>query len=186
MKEAAISQSPHVFDPLRELTVEERKARYRTRIDESFKPYTVFDILQKVYHRNFEDDENDKQALRWCIAKPDKRKSRKMTCPKFTDLLYETMGWDKGCRYKILGFRIERDGKTYYVFDLNVYKIFKEKPKDGEEGEMAEPVDTRKGYYPADIANTFGVSLEEHKQTQEMTIGSSFVPMAQLTEKSDA
>ena len=24
-------------------------------------------------------DENDKDALRWCIAKPDKRKSRKMT-----------------------------------------------------------------------------------------------------------
>ena len=26
-----------------------------------------------------ECDENDKHALRWCIAKPDKRKSRKMT-----------------------------------------------------------------------------------------------------------
>lgn len=132
-----------------------------------------------------ECDENDQQALRWCIAKPDKRKSRKMTCPKFTEMLYEIMGWDKGCRYKILGFRIERDGKTYYVFDLNVYKIFKEKPKVGQEEEASEPVDTRKGYYPADIANTFGVSLEEHKQTQEMAIGESFVPMAQLTEKSD-
>ena len=32
-------------------------------------------------------DENDKAALRWCIAKPDKRKSREMTCPGFTDLL---------------------------------------------------------------------------------------------------
>ena len=28
-------------------------------------------------------DENDKDALRWCIAKPDKRKSRKMTCKPF-------------------------------------------------------------------------------------------------------
>lgn len=25
-------------------------------------------------------DENDKDALRWCVAKPDKRKSRKMSC----------------------------------------------------------------------------------------------------------
>ncbi len=56
MKEAAISQSPHVFDPLRMLTDEERKARYRTRIDVSTKPYTVLDILQKVYHRSFADD----------------------------------------------------------------------------------------------------------------------------------
>ena len=26
-------------------------------------------------------EENDKEALRWCVAKPDKRKSRKMRCP---------------------------------------------------------------------------------------------------------
>ena len=56
MKEAAISQSPFVYDPLRVLTEEERKLRYQTRIDSSFKPYTVFDILQKVYHKSFEDD----------------------------------------------------------------------------------------------------------------------------------
>ena len=49
-----------------------------------------------------ECDENDKHALRWCIAKPDKRKSRKMTCPGFTDLLYSVMDWDKNCRYKML------------------------------------------------------------------------------------
>ena len=51
-----------------------------------------------------ECDENDKHALRWCVAKPDKRKSRKMTCPGFTDLLYSLMDWDKKCRYKILGY----------------------------------------------------------------------------------
>lgn len=28
-------------------------------------------------------DENDKDALRWCVAKPDKRKSRKMSCKPF-------------------------------------------------------------------------------------------------------
>ena len=39
-------------------------------------------------------DENDKDALRWCIAKPDKRKSRKMTCKPFSELVYKEMGWD--------------------------------------------------------------------------------------------
>ena len=56
MKEASISQSPHVYDPLRKLSAEERKRRYQTRIDASFKPYTVFDVLQKVFHRDFEVD----------------------------------------------------------------------------------------------------------------------------------
>ena len=80
-----------------------------------------------------ECDENDKHALRWCIAKPDRRKSRKMTCPGFTDLLYSVMDWDKNCRYKILGYQIEFEGKPLYVFDLTAYKIFREKQKSAAE-----------------------------------------------------
>ena len=56
MKEAAISYSPHAYVPKRTLTEEERVELYRTRIDASFKPYTVIDVLQKVYHRSFDDD----------------------------------------------------------------------------------------------------------------------------------
>ena len=43
-------------------------------------------------------DENDKDALRWCIAKPDKRKSRKMVGKPFSELVYREMGWDENCR----------------------------------------------------------------------------------------
>lgn len=43
-------------------------------------------------------DENDKDALRWCIAKPDKRKSRKMSYKSFAELVYKEMDWDSECR----------------------------------------------------------------------------------------
>lgn len=56
MKEAVITHSPHAFAPKKELTQEEREDLYRTRLDESFKPYTVIDVLTKVYHRNFAED----------------------------------------------------------------------------------------------------------------------------------
>lgn len=69
-------------------------------------------------------NENDKDALRWCVAKPDKRRSRKMTCRDFSDSLYELMGWDKSKRYKVLGYRIEFEGKMLYVFDLTVPEEF--------------------------------------------------------------
>ena len=36
-------------------------------------------------------DENDKDALRWCVAKPDKRKSRKMSCKPFATLVYQVL-----------------------------------------------------------------------------------------------
>ena len=46
-------------------------------------------------------EENDKDALRWCVAKPDKRKSRKMTNKIFSAMMYEMMGWNLDCRYRL-------------------------------------------------------------------------------------
>lgn len=88
-------------------------------------------------------DENDKDALRWCVAKPDKRKSRKMMGRPFSELIYREMGWEEGCRYKILGYRIQFEGKTLYVFDLNVPEVFlekKRKKKTDDDIETSEPV----------------------------------------------
>ena len=131
-------------------------------------------------------DENDKDALRWCIAKPDKRKSRKMSCKPFSELVYNEMGWDSDCRYKILGYRIIFEGETLYVFDLLVPEIFHEgqKRKKGEsapQSEETKPVNTRKGFYPDDIAGTFGVPVEEHLKESEVKQIDGYVSMGILT-----
>lgn len=131
-------------------------------------------------------DENDKDALRWCIAKPDKRKSRKMSCKPFSELVYNVMGWDSDCRYKILGYRINFEGETLYVFDLLVPEIFHEgqKRKKGEsapQSEETKPVNTRKGFYPDDIAGTFGVPVEEHLKESEVKQIDGYVSMGILT-----
>lgn len=48
---------PHPADGQEEhLTEKEREEQYRTRLDETFRPYTVIDVLTKVYHRDFADD----------------------------------------------------------------------------------------------------------------------------------
>lgn len=81
-------------------------------------------------------EENDKDALRWCIAKPDKRKSRKMSNKIFSAMLYDMMGWSMDCRYKILGYKITHEGETIYVFDLLETEIFMD--DTGEEGKSIE------------------------------------------------
>ena len=109
------------------------------------------------------------------IAKPDKRKSRKMSCKPFAELVYKEMDWDSECRYKVLGYRITFEGETLYVFDLLVPEIFHERQKRKEEtvaeqpaDQETKPVDTRKGFYPDDIAGTFGVPVEEHLRESEV------------------
>ncbi len=132
-----------------------------------------------------ECDKNDKHALRWCVARTDKRKSRRMRCPDFTSPLFAKLGWSTKCRYKMLGYKIDFEDKPYYVFDLNVPQIFNEKPKKGEEeldenGEVVE-VDTRTGFYPDDIANTFGVPMAQYKKETEITDMDGYVEIAGLT-----
>lgn len=75
-----------------------------------------------------------------------------------------------------------------YVFDLLVPKIFHEgqKRKKGEsapQSEETKPVNTRKGFYPDDIAGTFGVPVEEHLKESEVTQIDGYVSMGILTGK---
>ena len=56
MNEAVIFQSPHAIKPEIYLTKAEREERYRTRLDETFRPYTVLDVLTRVYRHRPEDD----------------------------------------------------------------------------------------------------------------------------------
>lgn len=144
-------------------------------------------------------DENDKDALRWCIAKPDKRKSRKMVGKPFSELVYREMGWDEKCRYKILGYRIQFEDKTLYVFDLMVPEIFHERKsrkkneqasqevaempnEDAQNNNAAETeVNTRKGYYPDDVANTFGVPVEQHRADTEIQHMDGYISVGILT-----
>ena len=135
-------------------------------------------------------NENDRDALRWCVAKPDKRKSRKMSCRLFSELLYKEMDWSVDCRYKILGYRIEFEGEALYVFDLVAAEVFHERKKKSadhqsttvvEENKEEQPVNPRKGYYSEDIAGTFGVPVEQHRQESELRQMDGFVSVGMLT-----
>ena len=119
-----------------------------------------------------------------------KRKSRKMSCKPFATLVYQEMGWDSECRYKMLGYRITFEGETLYVFDLLVPEIFhegqgrKKNAADSQDNVAAtKPVDSRKGFYPDDIVGTFGVPVEEHRKGSEVQQMDGYVSMGILTGK---
>lgn len=142
-------------------------------------------------------EENDKDALRWCVAKPDKRKSRKMTNKIFSAMMYEMMGWNLDCRYKILGHKITFEDETIYVFDLMETEIFldikgKKAKKDTESQSITENAsnieetassDTddersaeeikrknRIPFYPKEWKDSFGLPVEEHRKALEINM----------------
>ena len=142
-------------------------------------------------------EENDKDALRWCVAKPDKRKSIKMTNKIFSAMMYEMMGWNLDCRYKILGHKITFEDETIYVFDLMETEIFldikgKRAKKDTESQFTTEKANSieetasnstdnersveeikrknRIPFYPKEWKDSFGLPVEEHRKALEINM----------------
>lgn len=139
-------------------------------------------------------EENDKDALRWCIAKPDKRKSRKMTNKLFSRMVYEMLGWNTDCRYKILGHKITIEDETIYVFDLTETEIYMDVKRTKKNNQSSESLESTTGektksdapnnkpltedevkkmnrtpYYPEDWKGSFGLPVDEHKKALEIS-----------------
>ena len=106
-------------------------------------------------------DEDAKDAVRWCVTKGDKRKSRNITCREFTSKIYDLMGWEPLNRYKIEGMRINHEGQILYLFDLNERRKFGPTKRDPETGKVIRS----KGTLPEEWDSSFGVSVEEHDST---------------------
>ena len=151
-------------------------------------------------------EENDKDALRWCIEKPDKRKSRKMSNKLFSAMMYDMMGWNTDCRYKILGHKITHEDETMYIFDLLETEIFmdtkrkkKANPDSLEKKEELVTAETdqtpeqnqeeiaakvarklnRIPFYPKDWKDSFGLSVEEHKKALETNITDGYIEFSE-------
>ena len=149
-------------------------------------------------------EENDKDALRWCVEKPDKRKSRKMTNKLFSAMIYDMMGWDLDCRYKMQGYKITHEDETMYIFDLlepEIYIDTKRKRKKADSVQKADANDTpaeltkeqmeeqqkeeiaakverklnRIPFYPKEWKDSFGLPVKEHERALETNLKEGYV-----------
>ena len=122
-------------------------------------------------------EEGSRDAVRWCIAKNDTRKSRQITCGLFTAKLYEMMGWEALYRYKLQGTRINYRGEQLYVFDLTSTEIFLPAVKDPDNPKARAKRSA--AMYPADWRDSFGIPVQEHDDSMQVDLmeGFNFVDM---------
>lgn len=116
-------------------------------------------------------DEGARDAVRWCIVKGDKRKSREITCRPFTTKLYELMGWETIYRYKLQGMRINYNGESLYLFDLCSKEAFLPQSRDPETGKIRQP----KAILPREWLETFGMSVDEHTASTQIDLSEGFL-----------
>ena len=121
---------------------------------------------------------NTPHAMHWCTdGKDNKRKPRRVSCPEMTKWFFETMGWEKDTRYRVLGYLIEVEGEQVYVFDFNYPRMFSERRKD-DEGRIL-PVD-RKGYYSEEARRSMAMPVEEFKRSIAVEEANGLVNAAML------
>jgi len=85
----------HKFDPT--LTIKGNSITFNNACISKLESVVYVQVLvnpttEKLVIRPCEEGARD--AIRWCIAKENKRKSRQITCGLFTAKLYEMMGWE--------------------------------------------------------------------------------------------
>lgn len=88
-----------------------------------------------------------KDALRWCSHENGKRKPRQISCRFFSAMLYDRMGWNPSCQYKVLGTLSIGGNGEVLLFDLT-------SAYSGRSG---------KARFPLDWQDSFGLSAEEHR-----------------------
>lgn len=111
-------------------------------------------------------DEGARDAVRWCVVKGDKRKSREITCKPFTTRLYDLMGWEQIYRYKLQGMRIDYQGECLYLFDLSSKEAFLPQSRDPETGKIRRP----SPILPREWMETFGLGVDEHAASTQVNL----------------
>ena len=116
-------------------------------------------------------DEGARDAIRWCVVKGDKRKSRQITCKIFAERLYEMMGWDSIYRYRMQGMRIRFNDESLYLFDLSSTECFLPQKKNPNTGK----VERSEAVLPDEWQNNFGMRVDEHELSSQVNLLDGFV-----------
>ena len=117
-------------------------------------------------------EEGARDAIRWCVVRDEKRKSRQITCGLFTAKLYEMMGWEALYRYKLQGTRINYKGEHLYVFDLTSTEIFLPVIKDPDNPKAKAKRSA--AVYPANWRDSFGIPVHEHTESTNIDLMEGF------------
>ena len=127
-------------------------------------------------------DEGARDAVRWCIVREDKRKSRQITCTIFIEKLREMMGWDDLYRYRLQGMRIDHDGEQLYLFDLDSKECFLPQSRDPETGKLRRP----RPILPVEWRDSFGMDVREHTASTQVDLTQGYIPTEVITEEDNA
>ncbi len=111
--------------------------------------------------------EEEKDSLLWCNTNGGKRKPRKVTVKYLFEMLFTMMGWDRNCRYKLLGGVAPFRGEKVLFFDLTSEQQF----LIGTKNNGNHPI------FPKEWENQFGLPFSEHQRASQIGLFDEYKPV---------
>ena len=115
------------------------------------------------------EDDRDSFLWRSINRSNGKRQPKYITARIFTAMLFEHMGWDHENRYRLIGKLKIAKGVKLFVFDLNSFEVY---AKTSIEGKTTGK--SSRGILPSEWQGQFGMPVEEHDKSFEITTFKSF------------
>lgn len=111
--------------------------------------------------------EEELSSVEWAREKKGKWVNKNITCPEYTENIYNMMGWNRECRFKVYGHLSNSERGLVLVFDLTAAVMFDPLPEeyfDKRSGKMKKRINK---YYPDEVRMKLGRSYSDYVATQE-------------------
>ena len=106
--------------------------------------------------------EEESASVEWSRLKKDVYVSKTITSVDFVERIFELMGWDRTCRYKILGRLAQTERGLILVFDFTEAIMFAPKPVEYIDKVTGLTKKRQVKYYPDEYKYKIGKSYNDY------------------------
>lgn len=100
--------------------------------------------------------------------------NKNITSVDFVENLYHLMGWNRECRYKVLGRVAASDRGLILVFEMEEAIMFAPKKEEFVDSVTGETKKRQVKYYPDAYKNRIGRSYTEYEQYRQLNLFEDF------------
>lgn len=113
--------------------------------------------------------EEDEASVQWARQKNGKWINKSVSSPDFTEKIFQLMGWNRECRYKVLGRVSNSSEGIIMLFDLEEAIMFTP-PQEYQDPDTGEIRKRQTKYYPDYYKNHIGRSYSDYAASRQMSM----------------
>ncbi len=119
--------------------------------------------------------EEESASVEWArLYKGETWVNKSITSVDFLENIFKLMGWERECRYKVLGRLANSSRGLIFVFDLEEAIMFAPKQEEYVEPTTGEVKKRQVKYYPDAYKNRIGRSYNEYAQYKQINLFEDF------------